>query len=139
MNHLSRPISFEQATNRRVSIRQAVFAALTISALTVSAMADDRLHAGDTAYANDPTNVLVFATDSIQSLDKLMSYIRDQDKGAMRQLLLEGHLIPLKEGAKIKILSFDPAENAYRVRPFGSTDEVWLIKEFVTTSSQPNE
>jgi hypothetical protein len=82
------------------------------------------------AVARDPTGTALGA-DSTQSLDKLMEFARGQDLKAIKELLREGHIVDIKSGSTVKILSFDSRGNAYKVRVFGSTKEIWLIKENV--------
>ena len=91
---------------------------------------DAQLKVGSMAVARDPTGT-VLGTDSAQSLDKLMEFVRDQDQEAIKKLMRERHVVGIKSGSKVKILSFDSRENAYKVRVSGSTQEIWLIKETV--------
>ena len=95
------------------------------------AISDDaQLKAGSMAVARDPTGT-VLGGDSTQSLDKLMEFVRGQDLKAIKELMREGHIVDIKSGSIVKILSFDSRANAYKVRVFGSTKEIWLIKENV--------
>jgi hypothetical protein len=95
------------------------------------AISDDaQLKAGSMAVARDPTGT-VLGGDSTQSLDKLMEFVRGQDLKAIKELMREGHIVDIKSGSTVKILSFDSRGNAYKVRVFGSTKEIWLIKENV--------
>jgi hypothetical protein len=91
---------------------------------------DAHLKVGSMAVARDPTGT-VLGADSTQSLDKLMEFVRDQDLKAIKELIREGHIVDIKSGSTVKILSFDSRGNAYKVRMFGSTKEIWLIKETV--------
>jgi hypothetical protein len=91
---------------------------------------DAQLKVGSMAVARDPTGT-VLGADSTQSLDKLMEFVRGQDLKAIKELMREGHIVDIKSGSTVKILSFDSRANAYKVRVFGSTKEIWLIKETV--------
>ena len=95
------------------------------------AISDDaQLELGSMAVARDPTGT-VLGTDSTQVLGKLMDFVRDQDQEGIKELKRERHLVGIKSGSKVKILSFNSGENAYKVRVFGSGKEIWLIKENV--------
>jgi hypothetical protein len=61
-----------------------------------------------------------------------MEDIRDQDHDAIKELLSEGHLIPVKNGTHGRPIEFDPSENAYKVRVMGTNHPVWFIKEIVS-------
>ena len=91
---------------------------------------DAQLKVGSMAVGRDPTGTVIGA-DSTQSLDKLMEFVRGQDLKAIKELMREGHIVDIKSGSTVKILSFDSRANAYKVRVFGSTKEIWLIKENV--------
>ena len=91
---------------------------------------DAQLKVGAMAVARDPTGT-VLGADSTQSLDKLMEFVRGQDLRAIKELMREGHIVDIKSGSTVNILSFDSRANAYKVRVFGSTKEIWLIKENV--------
>jgi hypothetical protein len=60
----------------------------------------DFIPTGTTVVINDPTNIVAFGTDTTASLDQLMDDIRDQDHDAIKELLSEGHLIPVKNGTQ---------------------------------------
>jgi hypothetical protein len=45
-----------------------------------------------------------------------MEFVRGQDPEAIRDLMRQGHVVGIKSGSKVKILSFDSRENAYKVR-----------------------
>ena len=80
--------------------------------------------------ARDPTGS-VLGTDSTQSLDQLMEFVRNQDQRAVKKLTREGHLFRIKSGSSVEILGFDSGEHAYKVRVIGSNKEIWLVKETV--------
>jgi hypothetical protein len=102
-----------------------VFMSLGLSPLIAD---DGPFKPGSLAVARDPTES-VLGTDSTQNLDKLMDIARDQDQAAEKELLREGHVVEIKSGSKVQILGFDSDESAYKVRVFGSTKEIWLIKD----------
>jgi hypothetical protein len=114
------------------SCMKALFLAFVfMSCGLLPAISDDaQLKAGSMAVARDPTGT-VLGADSTQSMDKLMEFARGQDLKAIKELLREGHIVDIKSGSTVKILSFDSRGNAYKVRVFGSTKEIWLIKENV--------
>jgi hypothetical protein len=91
---------------------------------------DAQLKAGSIAVARDPSGSAL-GMDSVQSLNQLMELARNQDQDAVRKLKGQGHVVEVKNGARVTILSFDPGNNAYKVHVSGSTKEVWLIKENV--------
>jgi hypothetical protein len=71
----------------------------------------------------------VLGTDSTQNPDKLLDLVRNQDQDGIKQLRRGGQFAGIKSGSKVKMLSFDSGQNAYKERVFGSGKEVWLIKE----------
>ena len=89
-----------------------------------------KLKPGSAAVANDPTGS-VLGTDSSQALDQLMDSARNQDQEAIKRLKKKGHIVEIKSGSGVTILSFDSSKNAYKVRVVGSGKELWLIKENV--------
>jgi hypothetical protein len=91
---------------------------------------DAKLKPGSSAVATDPTGS-VLGTDSTQTLDQLMDFVRNQDLEAVKKLKKEGHVVEIRDGSRVTILSFDSSKNAYKVRMFGSNKELWLIKENV--------
>jgi hypothetical protein len=113
-------------------VMKALFLAFVFMSLSLLPVISDdtQLELGSTAVARDPTGT-VLGTDSTQSLDKLMEFVRGQDPEAIKDLMRQGHVVGIKSGSKVKILSFDSRENAYKVRLFGSTQEIWMIKETV--------
>ena len=97
----------------------------------VPVMSDDaQLERGSVVVARDPTGS-VLGTDSTQSLDQLMEFVRNQDQRAVKKLTREGHLFRIKNGSSVEILGFDSGEHAYKVRVIGSNKEIWLVKETV--------
>ena len=105
------------------------FAFMSLGLLPV--MSDDaQFERGSVAVARDPTGS-VLGTDSTQSLDQLMEFVRDQDQEAVKELTREGHLFSIKSGSSVEILGFDSGEHAYKVRVIGSKKEIWLVKETV--------
>ena len=97
----------------------------------VPVMSDDaQLKRGSVVVARDPTGS-VLGTDSTQSLDQLMEFVRNQDQRAVKKLTREGHLFRIKNGSSVEILGFDSGEHAYKVRVIGSKKEIWLVKETV--------
>jgi hypothetical protein len=65
----------------------------------------DFIPRGTTVVINDPTNIVAFGTDTTASLDQLMDDIRDQDHDAIKELLSEGHLIPVKTAPRGELLN----------------------------------
>jgi hypothetical protein len=106
---------------------------LLISGLLPVISSETQLELGSVAVARDPTGS-VLGTDSTQILDKLIEFARDQDEEAVKELTREGHLFGIKSGSEVEILSFDPAEHAYKVRLIGSNKEIWLIKETISAN-----
>ncbi|MBV9298561.1 MAG: hypothetical protein JO066_06250 [Verrucomicrobia bacterium] len=111
---------------------KALFLAFILISVALLPVISDaaQLEIGSMAVARDPTGT-VLGTDSTQSLEKLMDFVRNQDQQGIKELRRHGHLVDIKSGSKVKILSFDSGENAYKVRVFGSGQEIWLIKETV--------
>jgi hypothetical protein len=66
-----------------------------------------------------------------------MEYISDGDTGAERELLSQGHLFPVADGAKVKIIEVDVSRNIFKVRVFGSREEGWIINECLTDVVKP--
>jgi hypothetical protein len=131
---LARPLLEAIVTEGHSSLlkMKTLFLALIVLELGLSPVISDvaQLEVGSMAVARDPTGS-VLGTDSTQSLDKLTEFARDQDPEAVKKLMREGHVVGIKNGSKVRILWFDSGENAYKVRVFGSTREIWLIKENV--------
>ena len=100
----------------------------------LSSQASDYMPTGSSVIINDPTNTVCFGTDTIATLDLFMTDIADKDTDAMKELLSEGHLIPIENGSKATTVDFNRDANAYKVRVFGSNQAVWVMKELV---SQP--
>ena len=89
-----------------------------------------KLKPGSAAVASDPTGS-VLGTDTTQALDQLMDSARNQDQEAIKRLKKGGHIVEIKSGSGVTILSFDSSENAYKVRLVGSNKVLWLVKENV--------
>jgi hypothetical protein len=106
-----------------------MFASMSLGLVPV--MSDHaQLERGSVVVARDQTGS-VLGTDSTQSLDQLMEFVRNQDQGAVKRLTREGHLFRIKSGSSVEILGFDSGEHAYKVRVIGSNKEIWLVKETV--------
>ena len=78
-----------------------------------------------------------FLCDSQTTEDKWMEYIQDGDTGAQRELLSQGHLFPVSDGARVKIFEVDVSRHIFKVRVFGSTQEGWVINECLTDVIAP--
>jgi hypothetical protein len=69
--------------------------------------------------------------------DKWMECINDGDTEAQHELLSQGHLFPVADGAKVKITEVDVSRHIFKVRVFGSTREGWIINECLTDVVEP--
>jgi hypothetical protein len=100
----------------------------------VSSQASDYIPTGSSVIISDPTNTVCFGADTIASLDLFMTDIADKNTDALKGLLSEGRLIPIKNGSKATTIGFNRNENAYKVRVFGSNKAVWVTKDLVSQS-----
>jgi hypothetical protein len=111
---------------------------LILSAIAVHAIPPDQwVSIGSTAKVTGAGSPIAFLCDSKATEDKLMEYISDGDTGAERELLSQGHLFPVADGAKVKIIEVDVSRNIFKVRVFGSTEEGWIINECLTDVVKP--
>jgi len=88
------------------------------------------LEPGSFAVARDPDGFALGA-DSIESLQQLQEHRAKEDKAAIKEMVADGHVIGIKTDSKIEIVNFSEHRNAYQVRAFGSTQELWVSKENV--------
>jgi hypothetical protein len=122
-------------------MRKALFtllAATVSSTVAVHAIPPDQLVSiGSTAKVTGAGSSTAFLCDSKATEDKWMEYITDGDTGAQRELLSQGHLFPVADGAKVKIIEVDVSRHIFKVRVFGSTQEGWIINECLTDVVAP--
>ena len=74
---------------------------------------------------------LPWVRDSIESLHQLQEHRAKEDKAAIKEVVADGRVVGIKTDSKIEIVCFSEHRNAYQVRAFGSTQELWLSKENV--------
>jgi hypothetical protein len=75
--------------------------------------------------------LLVSITPGVESFDQLQEHRTKEDKAAIKEMVADGHVVGIKSDSKIEIVMFSERKNAYQVRAFGSTQELWLAKENV--------
>ena len=114
-----------------------LLAATVSSTVSVRAIPPDQsVSVGSTAKVTGAGG-FAFLCDSQATEDKWMEYITDGDTGAQRELLSQGHLFPVADGAKVKIIEVDVSRHIFKVRVFGSTQEGWIINECLTDVVAP--
>ena len=64
-------------------------------------------------------------------LDKAIDYAVAGDRAAMQQLLNSGLVIMLKGGIKVEMVKLKLFRGRVKIRPFGTTLEVWTVIEAV--------
>jgi hypothetical protein len=115
-----------------------LLAATVVPTVSVHAIPPDQMVSiGSTAKVTGGESPTAFLCDSKATEDKWMEYVNDGDTGAQRELLSQGHLFPVADGAKVKITEVDVSRHIFKVRVFGSTREGWIINECLTDVVEP--
>lgn len=93
-------------------------------------IASDYIPTGTRVTIYDPTNTVVFGTDTLENMDLLMQYIRYKDHAAIKELHHEGHLIAVKNGSKGRTIKY--SNYCYLIRVHGSNHPAWFIETIVS-------
>jgi hypothetical protein len=125
--------------NRRSQERSKRICPFTVGILTVSVcwgLPASRLLAeteGILQWIKEDT----VATDYLWEAQELEKIVSSDDKAAAIRFVLEGKTVPLKKGTKVQVMDDGWGTSLEKVRPFGSTDSLWVQKE--CTSRSPVE
>lgn len=73
------------------------------------------------------------AAASEEMLDRAVQYTNDGDMKALQKLLDAGLVIYLRSGIPVFMVQVKMSNGTVKIRPEGSTDEIWTAVEAVST------